>query len=240
MSYNIGYGQNGIENVAQVIRDAHPDIVALQEVDATWSERSQFLDQAEFLSEELGMHLFYAPIYEIPDTIQIGRVRRFGLAFLSKYPFTEAINHSLSRLSTQDTISKAVEMPGFPQVSIQIGKHKITLFNTHLDFRSDPWVRELQVAEMLSVTAKIAGPKILVGDFNAQPNATALLPIFDAFVNAEHKEMSNLYTFPADNPTRQIDYITFTDHFTLDTVFVISTMASDHLPILTRLTLKMD
>lgn len=240
MSYNIGYGQNGIENVARVIRDSNPDVVALQEVDSEWSDRSNFLDQAQFLSEELEMYMFYAPIYEIPDTTQEGRVRRFGLAFLSKFPFTDTTNHPLSRLSTQDTTSKAVQMPGFPQVAIQFGIHRIHLFNTHLDFRSDPWVRELQVAEMMSVTNAVAGPKVLMGDFNAQPNAQALMPIFDSYANAAHPVRSNLFTFPADNPARQIDFITYSSHFALDTVYVISTTASDHLPILARLTLKMD
>lgn len=238
ISFNIGYGQNGIENVSQLIRNLNPDIVALQEVDSEWSERSNFLDQAAYLSDELEMHLFYAPIYEIPDTIQIGRIRRFGLAFLSKHPFTDATNHRLSRLSTQDTTSKTVDLLGFPHVAIQLGKHIINLFNTHLDFRSDPWVRELQVAEMLSITDEIGGPKILLGDFNAQPDAEVLKPIFDKFTNAEHPEKSNLFTFPAHNVTRQIDFIMFTDHFTLDTVFVIATTASDHLPIIARLTLK--
>ncbi len=239
MSYNIGFGQNGIENVVQVIRNSKADVIALQEVDSKWSERSSFLDQAEYLSEELGMHLFYAPIYEIADSTDFTRVRRFGLAFLSKYPFIDSINHSISRLSTQDTVNQASMMPGFPQVAIRAGRHTINLFNTHLDFRSDPWVRELQVAQMLSITDKVSGPKILLGDFNAVPDAEVLLPIYEKFTNAEYQAKSNLYTYPADNAIRQIDFITFTNHFTLDTVYVISTTASDHLPILARLTLKL-
>ena len=46
MSYNIEYGHEGLDSVAAVIRDQHPDIVGLQEVDVHWSERSNFADQA--------------------------------------------------------------------------------------------------------------------------------------------------------------------------------------------------
>lgn len=240
MSYNIGYGQNGIENVASVIRDVDPDVVGLQEVDVHWSKRSDFIDQAEYLASALGMHLFYAPIYSLPDSVENGRPRKFGLAFLSKYPFIETINHPLSRLSTQDTVSSTSILPGFPQVTVKIGNSLVTLFNTHLDFRRDPRVREIQVEEMLSIIEMVDHPKILLGDFNAQPDADVLKPIFGLFTNAVADDPTLLYTFPSDNASRQIDYITFSSHFTLDTVYVVQSLASDHLPIIARLRINAD
>ncbi len=237
MSYNIGYGQFGIDNIAETIRRANPDIVALQEVDVMWSERSDFMDQATYLAEALEMELFYAPIYEFPDTLSLGGSRRFGLAFLSRIPFKYAINHSISRLSTQDTLNQMTLMPGFPEVRIQIGNQLVGIYNTHLDFRKDPRVRQQQISEMLSIMESHDGPTILLGDFNALPDSDELKPIFDRLTNATATESSSLYTFPADSATRQIDYITYSSHFTLQSVFVVASRASDHLPIIARFTI---
>jgi endonuclease/exonuclease/phosphatase family metal-dependent hydrolase len=238
MSYNIGYGQFGIENIAETIRSANPDIVALQEVDVMWSERSDFMDQATHLAEALEMELFYAPIYEFPDTLNDGGSRRFGLAFLSRIPIQYAINHSISRLSTQDTLNQMKLMPGFPEIRIQIGNQLVGIYNTHLDFRRDPRVRQQQISEMLSVMESYDGPTILLGDFNAMPDSDELKPIFDRLTNATAAESLPLYTFPADSATRQIDYITYSGHFTLQSVFVVASRASDHLPIIARLTIN--
>lgn len=234
MSYNIGFGQFGIDNVAETIRNTNADIVALQEVDVMWSVRSDFMDQASYLAEALEMELFYAPIYEFPDTLNRGGSRRFGLAFLSRTPFQSTINHSISRLSTQDTLNQMKLMPGFPEIRVKIGNQVVGIFNTHLDFRKDPRVRQQQITEMLSIMESYDGPTILMGDFNAMPDSDELKPIFDRLTNATTTESSSLYTFPADSATRQIDYITYSDHFTLQSIFVVSSGASDHLPIVAR------
>ena len=42
MSYNIQYGNEGIDSVIAVINAERPDIVGLQEVDVHWEPRSRF------------------------------------------------------------------------------------------------------------------------------------------------------------------------------------------------------
>src|SRR5215210_7447630 len=68
MTYNIRFGNSNLGATAQAIRDAAPDIVALQEVDVHWAERSGFVDQAAFLGRELGMQVRFARIYQLPAT----------------------------------------------------------------------------------------------------------------------------------------------------------------------------
>lgn len=66
MSYNIAAGHGNLDRIIEVIRGSGADVVALQEVDVHWSERSGFADQAALLGDALGMEVFYAPIYTFP------------------------------------------------------------------------------------------------------------------------------------------------------------------------------
>ena len=70
MSYNIAYGHGNLERTAETIASAAPDLVALQEVDVHWSERSQLADQATLLAQRLRMEGRFARIYQLsaPDS----------------------------------------------------------------------------------------------------------------------------------------------------------------------------
>ena len=59
-TYNIAHaagidGRLDLERIAAEIERGGAEIVALQEVDRHWSERSQFVDQAQWLADRLGM-----------------------------------------------------------------------------------------------------------------------------------------------------------------------------------------
>src|SRR3954471_1448723 len=82
MSYNIEYGHEGLDSVASLIRDEHPDIVGLQEVDVHWSARSNFVDQAATLSKATGMNYRFARIYQLPNSDPSKPPREFGVALL--------------------------------------------------------------------------------------------------------------------------------------------------------------
>ena len=53
MTYNIRSGNGNLAGTADAIRASAPDLLALQEVDVHWSERSSFVDQASALGESL-------------------------------------------------------------------------------------------------------------------------------------------------------------------------------------------
>src|SRR4051794_40160216 len=62
-AFNIAHARlspNGLADIARVIRSSRPDVVALQEVDRSWS-RSQGVDQATELGRLLGMHADFDP-----------------------------------------------------------------------------------------------------------------------------------------------------------------------------------
>lgn len=238
MVYNIAAGNGDLTRIAQVIREQDPDIVSLQEVDVHWSDRSNHRNQVALLSEELGMHSFYAPIYRIPHPDEGKPMREFGVAVLSRYPIKRSANHEISRLSTQAQDPQPELKTGFAEIEAVINGRKIRIFNTHLDYRADPSIRKKQVAEMLEVIGDEEGPTLLMGDLNARPNASELQPLFEKFRDSwpEKEEMPG-FTYPSKAPDRRIDYLLLSPDFEVRGVRVLSTDASDHLPIVADLAL---
>lgn len=232
MTYNIAAGHGDLGGIAEVIRQRAPDIVGLQEVDVHWSGRSEWEDQAQRLAEMLGMEIFYAPIYRVPNPKEGQPVREFGLAFLSRHPIRAKINHQITRLSTQPDESQPELKPGFPEIVVDIDGRPLRLFNTHLDYRPDPRVRVAQVKEMLEIIGEINGPTILLGDLNARPDAEEIRGLLARFRDAwNENERGPGHTFPAKNPDRRIDYLLVSEEIQVERVEVIATEASDHRPI---------
>lgn len=233
MSYNIAAGFGDIDANANVIAEANPDVVGLQEVDVHWGERSGFMDQAEYLGAALNMHTFFAEIYTLdPDSSHLP-ARRYGLAFLSKHEFVSTENHTLSRLSTQTDPPELIQLPGFAEVSVEVDGKVVRFFNTHLDYRGDPSVRITQIQEMFDIMGELDTPLVLMGDLNAQPHAPELEPIFAAFEDSWKDKNDPGYTFPGDAPVRRIDYILHTKTIKSSGSKVISSAKSDHAPVTT-------
>lgn len=242
MSYNIhhGTGTDGtlaLERTANVIRESGAEIVGLQEVDGHWSERSNFRHQAKLLGETLNMNYFFAPIYSL-EPPERGRPRRkYGVAVLSDHPILESVNHEITRLSTQSETGPRLA-PGFPEVKINVRGVRVSFFVTHLDYRADPAVRTMQVDDMLDIMDSRCGVPILVGDLNASPDAPELAPLWDEFGDSwDARGGGPGYTYPADDPTKRIDYVLSSPVVDTDSVSVVDTLASDHRPVVAELSL---
>jgi len=230
MTWNIAAGHGDLSKTADIIREANPDIVALQEVDARWEKRSHFADQPAELARALGMHVRFAPIYQLPGDGP-SPLREFGVAILSRHAIVEFRNHLLPRLSTQAAVTEPELLPGFPEAVIDIGGARLRVFNTHLDYRADPRVRELQVAATVARLDAVSGPMVLMGDLNAPPHAVELAPLFQRLRDAWPVGPDTGFTYPASAPVRRIDYIlTSTDLRALN-VRVLPIDASDHRPV---------
>ncbi len=237
MSYNIAAGNNNLNAITDVIRAASPDLVALQEVDARWSNRSNFADQAVLLGEALKMDVRFAYIYRNPPATPGAPPREYGVALLSRFPIVEFNNQMLSRLSTQTAATTPERMPGLLDAVVNVDGVRVRVLNTHLDYRSEPAVRTLQVAEMIELLKSFAGPTLLLGDLNAPPDAPELAPLFSALPDIWRAEFGSGFTFPATEPLRRIDYVLASPHFRTHTASVPSVLASDHRPVVVELRL---
>lgn len=253
MSYNIHWGEGldgryDLDRIARVIEQVHPDIVGLQEVNVHWDDRSRFDDQVQWLARTLHMHAFFAPIYSKgtapgkgigvrPDAAgpfpQTGDPSpATGVAILTRYPILRAQNHAICRLSTIEKALFPAWYPGFADVVVQIGGVSVRVYNTHLDYRRNPYIRRLQVRDMLSIIDRQPEPawQILLGDLNAEPNAPELAPLWKRFSNPRESD-PNLKTYPADVPSRRIDYVLVSPGLEVKKVWIPETTASDHRPV---------
>jgi endonuclease/exonuclease/phosphatase family metal-dependent hydrolase len=237
MTYNIEAGNSNLERIADVIRANGAQIVALQEVDVHWAERSNFTDEAQALATSLGMQMRFAPIYHFPGSDSTKPPREYGVALLSRYTIEEWVNHELSRLSTQQQNPIPAEMPGFLEATINFRGTRIRVFNTHLDYRSDPRVRQQQVLETLRYIGESSTPTLLFGDLNAPPDAPELQPLRARLRDAWPAPAGPGFTYPSNAPVRRIDYVLTSPHFLVRDAKVPETIASDHRPVVIDLEL---
>jgi endonuclease/exonuclease/phosphatase family metal-dependent hydrolase len=238
MTYNIRSGNGDLARVAEAIRGFAPDVVGLQEVDVHWADRSAFADQARALGEMLNMEVRFAPIYTLPGTDSGKPAHQFGVALLSKYPIGKWKNDTLTRLSTQAQNPVPGPAPGLLEATIDISGTPVRVFNTHLDYRSDPAVRKQQVLEMLAHIGDKRGPTLVFGDMNATPEATELQPLLQRLRDAWQGVAVSGFTYPAEKPAKRIDYVLTSNHFRVRAASVPVNEASDHLPVLVDLLLE--
>ncbi|EID55978.1 endonuclease/exonuclease/phosphatase family protein [Saccharomonospora xinjiangensis] len=238
MSYNIhtGIGVDGradLGRIAATIEDADVDVVALQEVDVHWSQRSAFADQAAELARLTGMEVYFAPIYDLDPAPGSDQRRRYGVAVLSRHPILSATNHEITRWSTVDPGAGPRPAPGFAEVVVSVRGKPVHVYDTHLDFRADPSVRERQVADMLAVLRQDppGARQLLLGDFNAGPGAPELSALWE-HVRDAWGERDGGFTYPADEPVKRIDYITVAGPVRVLNAAVPPVTASDHRPVI--------
>ncbi|WP_406406441.1 endonuclease/exonuclease/phosphatase family protein [Streptomyces sp. NBC_01643] len=238
-TYNIRAGA-GMDNVFDLDRQAaelralDADVIGLQEVDVHWDTRSQWRDVAGELAERLHMRVSFAPIYSLDPTTPGAPRREFGVAVLSRYRIVSAENHEITRLSTQVPNPVPTPAPGFGEVVVRVKGMPVHVYVTHLDYRGDPSVRIAQVADTRRVMAQDEGRKVLLGDFNAEPGAPELAPLWEELADAE----PGAPTYPALNPVKRIDFVAVSkDGVRVRDAAVAETLASDHRPVVADLLL---
>lgn len=246
MTYNIhaGAGYDGrldVARTAAAISGQRPDVVALEEVDVRWGARSQWRDEAREIADATGMRVFFAPVYSLDPPLPGAPREEFGVALLSRHPILSAVNHPLTRLSTQDPdpVPAPAPAPGFPEIVTEVRGVRVHVYGTHLDYRADPSVRRLQVADTLRVLdEERGGPQILMGDLNAEPRAPELAPLLARLTDtwAAVHPAGDGFTHPAQAPERRIDHVLASPGIGVRDVRVPATDASDHLPVVADLT----
>jgi endonuclease/exonuclease/phosphatase family metal-dependent hydrolase len=234
-TYNIhhGVGVDGLldlERTAQQIEESGVDLVGLQEVDRHWSERSNFVDQATWLAERLGMHVVYGANLDLDPLTPGAERRQYGTAILSRYKIRSSTNTLLPR-------PEGGEQRGLLQAVIKVRGLNVRVFNTHL--QHDSQVERLaQVAQIRAIVGQATESVVLLGDLNATPESAEISAITqdlaDAWVTAG---VGPGYTYDAETPHARIDYVLTSAGVVARTAAVVATDASDHLPVVADLAL---
>ncbi|MGP3924596.1 endonuclease/exonuclease/phosphatase family protein [Streptomyces sp. 8N616] len=246
-TYNIhagaGYDQVfDIQRTAQAIRALDADVIGLQEVDVHWGERSEWRDLARELARSLGMRIYFAPIYSLDPPAPGAPRREYGVAMLSRFSILSTTNHEITRLSTQDPNPVPAPAPGFGEAVVRAHGVNVHVYATHLDYRTDPAVRRAQVADTRRIMAEDCDRRgrcprqVLVGDFNAEPEAAELAPLWERLTDAAPRDGG--LTYPAKDPLKRIDYVTVSDGIRVRDAAVAGTLASDHRPLVADLLVR--
>jgi endonuclease/exonuclease/phosphatase family metal-dependent hydrolase len=206
-----------LERIACVIESLDADIIAIQEILHGDGNNSQ----ARFLSERLRYQFSFGE----------NRAHRgvpYGNATLSRLPITLEKNYDITR--------QGRERRGCLRTDIRLAnKSVLHVFNVHLgtSYFERPHQARLLLGDALIKTASLAGPRVVVGDFNEWTRGIASALMHEQFASVDAKLLKK--TFPGLVPLFRLDHFYFDRHLKLKDFAVVRTkltkMASDHLPL---------
>jgi endonuclease/exonuclease/phosphatase family metal-dependent hydrolase len=229
LTFNILHGAttNGdfdLDTIASVIKNANPDLVAMQEVDFK-TNRAKKYD----LATELGWRTKMAALFGIAMPYDGGG---YGEGILTKMPIIASRNVPLPH-SPGNEPRTALEV----LVQLESGD-TICFVGTHLEHQKDSPDRIDQVKKLNAVFAKNKYPTILAGDLNATPESKPI-----AILKKHWKDSfgeSPQATYSSDDPRKKIDYILFRPAKKWEVIenkVICDTVASDHCAVLSVLRL---
>jgi endonuclease/exonuclease/phosphatase family metal-dependent hydrolase len=214
-----GAGLDGVldlERIASVIRSVDPDLVALQEVDQG-VERTDRVDQAGAYGSFTGMAAVFGAFMEYQGG-------RYGMALLSRHAIVSWENHRLPPgAEPRSTLAARIRMRASGREIVVAGIH---FYRTEEE-------RMAQARRTAEILEPHTVPVVLAGDFNSLPGSPVMEFLAQGWAVPAKEDPS--YTFPADDPAREIDFILVRpqDGFTVLEYRVLGeSVASDHRPVL--------
>lgn len=221
MSYNIrnGKGVDGVQDFQRIIdavNRAKVDVVAVQEIDSMTTRNPK--DVLKLIGDATGMYPTFG------GAINYGG-GKYGVGVLSKEKPLSYYRVPLP-CSSEPRVMLVVEFENYYFCS--------THFSLHLEYRE-------KAAQIICDEAKrLTKPMFLAGDFNALRSESTMLMLAEHFDIFE-KNGSQL-TFPADTPTKEIDYIClYKDNGAVavigESYVQYEPLASDHRPIVMDMTI---
>jgi len=231
MTFNIYHGETmkgdfDFYVIADVIKNANPDFVALQEVDYK-TNRAHKLD----LATELGWRTRMVPLFGRAMSYDGGE---YGCGILSKYSILKSRNIPLPYPDGYEPRT-ALEI-----TAILNSGDTIAFIGTHLDHTRNDSVRFSQAEKIVSDFSPNDYPTILAGDLNDIPGSRTIELPEKYWTNSYNNELPKP-TYPSENPSKKIDYVLFSpkeNWKVLKTEVIQDKIASDHCAYLVTIQLN--
>lgn len=185
------------ESINRAVKESSADVVALQAVKRPGKNSP---DQACELAGALDDYS-----YSFFQAAEIqGDGTALGSGFIARIPLTVSGSLQLTNSAEDEDPTPRLVL----HTEMQTGHGPLHLFNCHFSWIPEQTSRN--VLETLGYVNSFSGPKIMVGDFNAQPDSNALGMLFragwtDAWGKVRPAEEG--LTFESDRPSIRIDYI---------------------------------
>jgi endonuclease/exonuclease/phosphatase family metal-dependent hydrolase len=237
--YNIHAGKDAkgvdnLERVAQLIRDTRADVALLQEVDVR-TRRSGNVDQPARLRELTGHHVAFGKTLDFQGGL-------YGIAVVSRWPIDSSGVTSLPIDPPQLRSGVSYEPRGALRAYIASPHGRLVVVNTHLDASRDDGYRRQEARTIIAIADSLRprGMLLVGGDFNSEPGSAVqsiltAVALRDAWLACG---TGTGFTYPADSGTKRIDYLYLPDGVRCADAEVIPTTASDHRPLLVRVTVR--
>jgi len=183
--------KENLDDIAEVLGQYRPHVVALQEADAESGWSGSF-DHVAYLAAAAA-YPWQAHVSNAESWLF-----SFGTALLSGVPINETIKHTFE--PSPPTLDKGFVLAQIEWPSAENNEpRKIDIISVHLDF-SRQAVRDMQINEMVDILSARMNPTIIMGDFNSEWLA-------DVSVIKELADKSRFVTYMPESD----DYDTYKD-----------------------------
>jgi len=236
MTYNIYGARRGgitvpeLQAIAEVIKRADPDLVALQEVDKNTNRNAANGDIAKKLGELTGMDHFFAKAMDHDGG-------EYGDAVLSKLPIREKKGYPLGVVP---------ELGGEPRsvarILVEKDGREFYFVSTHFDHLRDDRNRVKQAHDFVLLAKTFDRPVVVGADFNARPDADPMRILLAHFACGCPDGNCDQFTFSTENPRTTIDYLIYAPENAFSAqqygVYTSAEKESDHFPVLATFRLE--
>lgn len=202
------------ERIARIINNADVEAVAIQELDSM-TTRYPGHDMLSELASLTNMYATYAPTIDY-------RGGKYGIGMLTR---KKPLSHRQVPLPCRSE----------PRALLIVELEDYYYCCTHLSLHEEDRVKSISI--IVNELSQLDKPAIIAGDFNALPNSMPMQFLARQFQVFPKSGAS--FTFPANEPKREIDYIALYSGggATANVLYheVLSTpVESDHAPIVAR------
>lgn len=222
--------KENLVDVAAVLSEHRPHVVALQEADVA-SRWSGGFDHVRYLAKAAGYP------WRIHESNVENWLFSFGTALLSALPLSEAVKHTFE--ASPPTLDKGFVLAQIKWANADSSDERtLDILSVHLDF-SRQSVREQQIDELLEILSARMNPTIIMGDFNSEwlGESSVIQVLAEGSRFTSYRPESSAYNTYKD---KRLDWIFITNELEFVDYQVLPDTLSDHAMVLADIRFRRD
>jgi endonuclease/exonuclease/phosphatase family metal-dependent hydrolase len=204
-----------LDRITRFIETTQPDLVGLTEVDMG-SFRANQVNQAEHIAETLGhFHSFESKYAYKSLNTHLPIVKKQGNAILTSQPIVQEHFHYFDA--------------GIKRLILEIELEDVVMYLVHLSVKYRH--RHYQLRNLHSLISQRQKPVIVAGDFNTFWGDYEMHLFMEA-ARLRNANPTGEPTYPSWSPSRQLDFILYSEGLEVEHFEIPDIRLSDHLPLI--------